>query len=122
YLLWRSRQAEMSAAMTTAGWAILVMVVVTALAAWPVFSAQLADRALVSSLGVIRDAVGPRSGEIPPDQCPRSDKASCQDIRPPAIRASDTAVQTMLYRNWLRGLLGSSDSPTAQKYGPALFR
>jgi hypothetical protein len=27
----------------------------------------------------------------------------------------------MLYRNWLRGLLGSADSPTAQKYGRALY-
>jgi hypothetical protein len=27
----------------------------------------------------------------------------------------------MIYRNWLRGELGSSDSPTAQKYGPALY-
>ncbi|HEX6873047.1 MAG TPA: MFS transporter, partial [Micromonosporaceae bacterium] len=59
YLLWRSRQAEMSAAMTTAGWAILVMIVVTALASWPVFSAHLADKALISSLGVVHDAVGP---------------------------------------------------------------
>jgi hypothetical protein len=27
----------------------------------------------------------------------------------------------MLYRNWLRGLLGSADSETAQKYGMALY-
>jgi len=27
----------------------------------------------------------------------------------------------MLYRNWLRGLLGSADSETAQKYGRALY-
>ena len=27
----------------------------------------------------------------------------------------------MLYRNWLRGVLGSADSETAQKYGPALY-
>jgi len=122
YLLWRSRQAEMSAAMTTAGWAILVMVVVTALAAWPVFSAKLADQALVSSLGVVHDAVGPPAKHIPPELCPFSDARACQDHRPPAVRASDTAVETMLYRNWLRGLLGSADSPTAQKYGPALYR
>ncbi len=121
YLLWRSRQAQMSAAMTTAGWAILVMVVVTALAAWPVFSAHLADKTLISSLAVVHDAVGPPSKEIPPDECTRRDKAWCQDVRPPAVRASDTAVQTMLYRNWLRGLLGSSDSDTAQKYGRALY-
>ena len=72
YLLWRSRQAEMSAAMTTAGWALLVMVVVTALAAWPVFSAHLADKALISSLAVVHDAVGPPSDAIPPDQCTRA--------------------------------------------------
>ncbi len=27
----------------------------------------------------------------------------------------------MLYRNWLRGELGSADSETAKKYGPALY-
>jgi hypothetical protein len=121
YLLWRSRQAQMSAAMTTAGWAILVMVVVTALAAWPVFSARLADKTLISSLDVVHDAVGPPAEDIPPEQCRLPDKDACRDQRPPAIRASDTAVETMLYRNWLRGLVGSADSVTAQKYGEALY-
>lgn len=37
------------------------------------------------------------------------------------MRASDTATETMLYRNWLRGILGSADSVTAQKYGLALY-
>lgn len=121
YLLWRSRQANMSMAMTTAGWAILVMVVVTALAAWPTFSAHMADRTLVSSLGVVHDAVGPPSETTPPAQCHLPDPDACIDHRVPAVRASDTVVQTMLYRNWLRGLLGSADSLTAQKYGPALY-
>jgi hypothetical protein len=121
YLLWRSRQAEMSGAMTTAGWALLVMIAVTALARWPITSAHIADNTLVSSLSVVHSAVGPPSEAIPPDQCTRDDKASCQDVRPPALRASDTAVDTMLYRNWLRGLLGSADSPTAEKYGAALY-
>jgi hypothetical protein len=121
YLLWRSRQAEMSAALTTAAWAILVAVVVTALASWPVFSAHLADQALVSSLSVVHDAVGPPSDAIPEAQCNRQDKTSCQDIRPPAVRASDLTVESMLYRNWLRGVLGSADSVTAQKYGQALY-
>src|SRR5690349_13303068 len=60
YLLWRSRQAEMGVATTTAGWAILVLVAVTAIAAWPVRSANLADQTLITSLGVVHDAVGPR--------------------------------------------------------------
>lgn len=122
YLLWRSRQAHMSAAMTTVGWALFVMVAVTALAKWPVFSAHLADNALVSSLSVVHDAVGPPSGAIPAEECRRQDKASCADNRPPAVRASDTAVGTMLNRNWLRGLIGSSNSVTAEKYGVALYQ
>lgn len=121
YLLWRSRQAHMSAAMTTVGWALLVMVAVTALARWPVFSAHLADNALVSSLAVVHDAVGPPSKDIPDELCALPNKEACRDNRPPAVRASDTAVETMLYRNWLRGVLGSADSTTAQKYGPALY-
>ncbi len=121
YLLWRSRQAQMSAAATTAGWALLVMVVVTAVAAWPVQSARLADRTLVTALDAVHEAVGPPPRNGPRDQCPFIDPEACIDHRPPALRASDTAVHTMLYRNWLRGLLGSADSETAQKYGYALY-
>ncbi|HEY3260280.1 MAG TPA: hypothetical protein VGJ95_08425, partial [Pseudonocardiaceae bacterium] len=119
YLLWRSQQADMGAAMTTAGWAILVMVAVTAIAAWPVRSANLADQSLVTTLGVVHDAVGPRP-ENPGTACALGPNA-CIDNRPPAVRASDTATETMLYRNWLRGLLGSADSETARKYGMALY-
>jgi hypothetical protein len=111
----------MSAAITTAGWALLVMVSVTALAKWPVASAHFADNALTSSLSVVHDAVGPPRQDLPPEQCPFANKEACKDHRPPAVRASDTAVRTMLYRNWLRGLLGSADSTTAQKYGEALY-
>ncbi|MEU6022469.1 MFS transporter [Micromonospora sp. NPDC047134] len=121
YLLWRSRQSDMSSAMTTAGWALVVMVAITALAAWPVKSANLADGALISTLGVVHDAVGPATKDTPPDQCDDPNPAACKDNRPPAVRASDTATEGMLYRNWLRGVLGSADSETARKYGAALY-
>ncbi|SCL62348.1 hypothetical protein GA0070606_3606 [Micromonospora citrea] len=121
YLLWRSRQSDMSNAMTTAGWALLVMVAVTALAAWPVKSANIADGTLVTTLGVVHDAVGPQAKEPAPGRCIDPDPSRCEDKRPPAVRASDTATESMLYRNWLRGILGSADSETAKKYGPALY-
>ncbi|AGZ46552.1 hypothetical protein AFR_41490 [Actinoplanes friuliensis DSM 7358] len=122
YLIWRSQQADMGAATTTAGWAILVMVAVTAIAAWPVKSANIADQSLITTLGVVHDAVGPRPQDGDATAGCKLGKAdACQDNRPPAVRASDTATDTMLYRNWLRGLLGSADSVTAQKYGRALY-
>jgi hypothetical protein len=120
YQLWRSRQSDMSNAMTTAGWALLVMVAVTALAAWPVKSANLADGALIGTLGVVHEAVGPQPKDRPPSQCRLSAK-SCEDKRPPAVLASDTVTESMLYKNWLRGVLGSADSETAKKYGRALY-
>ncbi len=122
YLLWRSRQSDMSNAVTTAGWAIFVMIIVTAIAAWPVRSAHLADSALVSGLNVVHSAIGPESDTIPASKCLSDTPADCVDHRPPAVRASDTATQNMIYKNWLRGLLGSADSPTALKYGPSPLR
>ena len=92
YLLWRSRQSDLSNAVTTAGWAIFVMVLVTAIAAWPKWSANIADKTLITSLGVIHDAVGPPDATIPPTQCRNLDPAACIDSRPPAVRASDTVV------------------------------
>ncbi len=121
YLLWRSQQADMSNTMTTAGWALLVMVAVTALAAWPVKSANIADSTLITSLNVIHTAVGPRPEAATPSECRLGDPEACRDNRPPAVRASDTVTESMLYRNWLRGMLGSADSDTAKKYGFALY-
>src|SRR6185369_3411665 len=66
-------------------------------------------------------AVGPPGRDIPADQCDLPTKSACKDSRPPAVRASDTVTDTMLYRNYLRGLLGSADSTTAKKYGYALY-
>jgi hypothetical protein len=121
YLLWRSRQAEMGAATTTAAWALLVMVGVTAIAAWPVRSANIADQTLITTLSVVHDAVGPRAQDTPSGRCDDPTPGACDDNRPPAVRASDTVTDTMLYRNWLRGILGSADSDTAKKYGRALY-
>lgn len=121
YLLWRSRQAQMSMALTTVGWAILVMVGVTAIASWPVQSAKAADGTLVSVLSVVHGAVGPRSATTT-TTCSDPEPGACEDHRPPAVRAGDTAAEALLYRNWVRGVLGSADSETAKKYGPALYR
>jgi hypothetical protein len=96
------------------------MVVITAIASWPVWSANVADKTLIGSLSVIHNAVGPPSEDVPKGQCVFSPE-DCKDHRSPAVRASDTATEGMLDRNWLRGELGSADSETAKKYGPVLY-
>ncbi|MGH3738958.1 MAG: MFS transporter, partial [Micromonosporaceae bacterium] len=116
YLLWRSRQADMSDTMTTAGWAVLVMVVVTAVALYPVWAGNAADKTLTSTLKLVHTAAGPR-----PEALKRCNGDACADPRPPAERASEISTDAVLYRNWLRGTLGSSDSEAADKYGKALY-
>ncbi|MGH2603523.1 MAG: MFS transporter, partial [Dehalococcoidia bacterium] len=118
YLIWRSRQADMNDSMTTAGWAVLVMLVVTAVAVYPVWAANLADGMLTQSLDVVHEAAGPRPERLTRQNCAAG---SCEDPRPPAERASEIATESVLYRNWLRGALGSSDSEVAEKYGVALY-
>ncbi|MGH8879527.1 MAG: hypothetical protein ACRD0P_19625, partial [Stackebrandtia sp.] len=118
YLIWRSRQADMSDSMTTAGWAVLVMLVVTAVAVYPVWSANLADGVLTQSLDVVHSAVGPRDEKLTPDNC---EKGNCDDPRLPAERGSEIATEAVLYRSWLRGTLGSDNSKVAVWYGKALY-
>ncbi|MEV0649145.1 MFS transporter [Phytomonospora sp. NPDC050363] len=114
YLIWRSRQAEMSSAMTTVGWAVFMLVLVTAVAKWPTESAQVADGAMTTALTTVNNAVGP------PSACDDATEP-CVDERPAAVRASDTVTENLLYNNWLRATLGSADSEAAKFYGEALY-
>lgn len=107
WLLWGSRRGNFSDAVATAGWAVLVMVLVTAVAAWPLKASTVADASLTGALGQISAGL---SSQDPGDD------------RDPARRASGVLTDTVLYEQWLRGTLGSADSETAQKYGPDLYR
>jgi hypothetical protein len=106
WLLWGARRGNWSDAAITAGWAIFVMVLVSAVAAWPVRAASVADDALTGTVSSIHGAL---AGTDPSDD------------RTPAQAASGAMTDTLLYQQWLRGTLGSSDSDTAKKYGPLLF-
>jgi hypothetical protein len=114
WLMWSARRGELSSAATTAGWAILVMVITTAIAAWPLRAATVADSTLVGSLGVVSDALHPTENQ----SCGRFD---CKDAESPQVRASGVLVDVTLYNQWLSGELGSSSSKTAKDYGDKLY-
>lgn len=40
----------------------------------------------------------------------------------PSVAVASNVQESIFYRSWLAGTLGSTDSVTARKYGPALFR
>ncbi|MCW2504183.1 MAG: hypothetical protein JWO79_2467, partial [Actinomycetia bacterium] len=107
WLMWGARGGNMSHAVVTAGWAVLVMAIVTVVAAWPVKASTVADSALTGALGQVSAGLS------------ATDTAG--DSRPPAVRASGVLTNTVLYQQFLRGTLGSSDSDVAVKYGPKLY-
>ncbi|MGH8794555.1 MAG: MFS transporter [Stackebrandtia sp.] len=137
YLIWRSRQADMSMAVTTAGWAVLILVVVTAVARWPVEAADRADATLTAGLSTVQGALDPAESS--------SCEGQCKDVRTAAEKSSDMVTGEILYHNWIRAVLGNGEEVeykrnsdgdvvnddegnpivesgnAAYKYGPALY-
>lgn len=120
YLLWRARSADMNRAFTIVLWAVFVMVVVTALARWPVTSAHLADNILTQGIGTVHSALTPSVGDGSSSFCGNG-ATTCVDHRDDAQRQADEVTYAILYRGWLRGELGDPDSAVAKKYGRALY-
>lgn len=119
-LLLRARHGRMSHALYTAGWAIVVVALTTAVLRWPTAATHTVDQAAAGGLTAVQSVIGPADESVPTSKCVLGPEA-CKDNRPAAVRASDQWAETVLYRNWLRGLLGSADSNTARTYGPALY-
>lgn len=120
FLLWRARHGNMSQAMRMTAWALFVMVAVTGIAKWPLQAAHGADTVSTTGLNLIHSVLGPSPTDIADEDCVLGGD-SCKDNRTVAVRSSDAATEAVLYRTWVSALLGDADSPTAQKYGRALY-
>lgn len=122
WLMWRSRAGRLSEAVRVAGWALFVMVLATGVAKWPLAVPHGFDQAATGGLSAMHSVLGPGPDNLPADRCvPPMTPEACIDHRTVAVRSSDAATEAILYRSWLRAMLGSSDSATANKYGPALY-
>ncbi|WP_051325200.1 hypothetical protein [Glycomyces tenuis] len=126
YLLWRSRQADMNNAVTTTAWAVLILVLVTAVARWPVQAASWADQGMSAGLnlsqGLIQDEAAEGCISMPGlsnreyEEARRANPdAECIDTRSAAVKASDMSTGDVLYQNWLRAMLGQSEEVTYQQ-------
>jgi hypothetical protein len=120
FFLWRAQKGDMGEAMKMSLWAIVVMAAATALFSWPTQSVHAVDKIGVGSIDLAHKVVGqgPQSWDGP--EC-RLSPGSCVDHRTAAVRSTDTAVDAVLYRPWLRAVLRAADSPTAPTHGSARF-
>jgi hypothetical protein len=125
YLLWRSRQADMNNAITTVAWAVLILVLVTAVVRWPVKAAEYTDEALKIGMnlsatlfndsaaeGCIWRPNATRAEVEELKELNQSNPNFCVDTRTASVTASDTVSNQVLYQNWLRTMLGQSEEVT----------
>jgi hypothetical protein len=104
-IIFRARRSALATSAACAGWALLVVLVTTALFRWPVEAGQAADATVTGTLGAV---VGELDGHR-------------EDVDPGTAVASNVG-DSLLYRAWVAGALGNPDSRAAETYGPALFK
>lgn len=104
-------RAEMSNAVTSAGWALLVLVATTYLMSYPISSARAVD-------GLIQETV---SASARATSTGSTDEVAEDPDRALTLQM-DTIDRNSLYTAWLEGTLGASDSAVARDLGPDLFR
>ncbi|WP_156971433.1 hypothetical protein [Knoellia sinensis] len=107
-LLTYSMRGQMSSVVSGGLWALLVLAIVSGLGAYPSRAASFFDDTVTRTIGALQ--VG-SAGLVAGD-----------DLADPGRSQGALAVDTVLYEGWLRGELGSSDSPAADKWGPQLFK
>ncbi|MDM7855799.1 hypothetical protein [Cellulomonas alba] len=107
-------RAQVSAAVTTAGWALLVLVTATFVMSYPVSSARAVDQLVQTTIATSARGVG-AAEETPGPPGTNRAQAALDDM-------FDTINRDTCYNEWLDGTVGSSDSAIARTYGPDLFR
>lgn len=100
-LLWRTHHSDLPASVRAVGWALLVMTVAVGLFQYPVRAVNGVDRLESSTIAEV-DTGFARANGVTGDA---------------TLSQSESLVDTVLYRQWLRGEFGNPDSAVAKQYG-----
>lgn len=104
-IIFRSRRAALATTAAAIGWAMIVVILATAIFRWPLGAGHAVDSTVTESLGAVVSKLDGHGGDVDP-----------------GTAVASNVQEQLLYRAWLAGTLGSPDSETAKKYGPALFK
>ncbi|MBE7702168.1 hypothetical protein H9623_17905 [Oerskovia sp. Sa1BUA8] len=123
-------RADISKAITSTGWALVVLIAATYIMSYPVSSAQAVDGLIQETVTTSARASGtyvPQPGDGPVTQEPIKPGAGQEAAEMSAAARAlnqqmDVINRNTLYDAWLEGTLGSSTSKLATTYGPDLFR
>lgn len=104
-ILVKARRSALATTAAAVGWALMVVLIATAIFRWPVASGHFADSTVTSTLGSVVNGIDGRHTDVKP-----------------AVAVASNVQESIFYKAWLAGTLGSTDSATAKKYGPELFK
>lgn len=104
-ILLKARRAALATTAASIGWALMVVLVATAIFRWPLQAGHFADDTVTSTLGSVVGGIDGGDTHVAP-----------------ATTIGSNVQESIFYSSWLAGTLGSTDSPTAKKYGGPLFR
>ena len=107
-LLYQAMRGLFPSVVAGAAWAALVLAVVAAITQYPSRASSF-DDTITSTIGSLQS----RTAGVDASTQPGESSARAQGA---------LTVDRVLYDGWLRGQLGSSDSPAAERWGPTLFR
>jgi hypothetical protein len=104
-LLYRTHRSDLPASVRAVGWALLVMTLAVGLFQYPLRAVKGVDSLESGTISQIDTGFAHASGTT----------------GDPTLSQSEMLVDTVLYRQWLRGEFGNPDSAAAKKYGRDLF-
>lgn len=104
-ILLRARRAALATTAAAVGWALMVVLVATAIFRWPISAGHFADDTITSTLGAVVGDLNGAGGDTSP-----------------GVAVASNLHESIFYTSWLAGTLGSTDSETAERYGPDLFK
>ncbi|NUS49772.1 MAG: hypothetical protein HOQ22_01870, partial [Nocardioidaceae bacterium] len=104
-ILLRARRSALATTAAAIGWALMVVLVTTAIFRWPLQAGHVADGTVTHTLGSVVNGIDGSSRHVDP-----------------AVAVGSNVQESIFYRAWVAGTLGSTDSETAKKYGPRLFK
>ncbi len=104
-LLYRTHRSDLPASVRAVGWALLVMTLAIGLFQYPMRAVKSVDALESGTIAQVDTGFARASGTT----------------GDPALSQSEMLVDTVLYRQWLRGEFGNPDSAAAKKYGRDLF-
>jgi uncharacterized membrane protein len=104
-ILLTARRSALATTAASVGWALMVVLLATAIFRWPLAAGHFADETVTSILGSVVGGINGGSTDVTPSKT-----------------IGSNVQESIFYSSWLAGTLGSTDSPTAKKYGGQLFK